>query len=132
MGTMPRWLASFILWSAPALILAGTIAIASFTSAFRRGFGAHTTMPGLGLLALGLVLIIHGGYLAAPFLAPSHRVLPLALILPVAAIDTVILLAVWSRIEGGPTTHRTVALVVGVVVLVLWLPVAVLIPSRLR
>ena len=132
MGTMPRWLASAIPWSTPALLLAAAIALGSFTSAFRRGFGAHTTMPGLGLLALGVVLTIHGGYIAAPFLAPSHRILPIALTLPVAAIDTVILLAIWSRIEGGPTTHRTMALVVGLAVVVLWLPVGVLVFSRQR
>lgn len=129
---MPRWFASAILWSAPVLLLAGAIALVTFASAFRRGLGAHTTMTGFALLAVGVVLLLHGGYFAAPFLAPNHRALSIALTLPVAIIDTLILVTVWTRIEGGPTTHRTLALLVGLAMLVLWLPVAALIRSRLR
>lgn len=82
---MPRPVTTLLLCLPPLAIIAIIIWSVGFIAAFRRSFGAHAEIPVGTVVGAVILLVLHAGYFAAPWLVHAGRSgLALALMAPAA------------------------------------------------
>lgn len=127
---MPRALALAMLILPPLLALLGGTFFLALAIRFRKGFGAIHDLPPGGKALILAALIVHAGYLAAPFLHVAHkRAIALWLTSPIAIAATLTLVVVIARANRSVEPTWT-ALAVCTALVLYWTPIAALIWGR--
>lgn len=129
---LPRLLVFGVLVLSPIVIVAGVVLMLSVIAGFRRGFGAISELPPAALAAAVVVLAVHGGFFAAPFLfAAGRRGLAVGVTAPVAVVGTLAIIAggVWLLRESSEAPGWLVPALVGMVAAAYIAPVCALVLS---
>ena len=87
---MPRPLMTFLLVIPPVVFVALALGVVSIANAFRKSFGTHSSATVSSWIFVLVVIGVHAGYFAAPFLYNAGRTtLALWLTMPLAIIATI-------------------------------------------
>ena len=128
---MPRWVL-MLMTVVPPLVLVGVAGLVLRVARdFRRSFGASSGVTPGAVVVACLFLLVHGGYLAAPFLVGGERrSLGLWLTTPLAVLATLALVAMMGTEHLRPSVlgqgAALYAVTVGGLMLAYWAPVAAL------
>lgn len=87
---MPRPVMTFVLAIPPVVFVALALGVVALAQAFRKSFGTHSSATLASWIFVVVVIGVHAGYFAAPFLYNAGRAtLALWLTMPLAIIATV-------------------------------------------
>lgn len=87
---MPRPAMTLVLCIPPVVFVTLALGVVSLAHAFRKSFGAHSSASVASFIFVLVVIGVHAGYFAAPFLYHAGRTtLALWLTMPVAIIATI-------------------------------------------
>lgn len=86
-SAMSRFTTTVLLCLPPLAIIAIIVWCVGFIAAFRRSFGAHAEIPVGAVAGAAILLVLHAGYFAAPWLVHAGRAgLALMLMVPAALL----------------------------------------------
>lgn len=120
-----------MLFVPPALALLSGGVFLSLAVKFRKSFGVIHDLPPGGKAMVALLLLIHAGYLAAPFLhMASKRSLALWLTTPVAIIATLSIILIGAFASRDNSDAPWLLLVALIALAMYWTPIAALLWSR--
>ncbi len=126
---LPRVAVMIGLVLSPIVLCAGLIGVINLASGFRRSFGAGNAVSIGMIVALALVVPVHAGFAAAPFLlSAGRRGLAMWLTAPVAIPGTLVLGSMAMRViaDGAQAGAWVVPLLIGVALVGYIAPVVLL------
>lgn len=124
---MPLLLSIFLLCLSPIAIVIAIGGALTLINNFRKGFGAHQTLPTAAVIAALVAAVLHGGFFLAPLLLyAGHVKTALLLVAPVSLVAGVGLVWVLIGSTGITENYKRIATIVYSLLAAYLLPVIVL------